>query len=162
MARRKLATWVRGPAAELAAFVKSRPQKKKSKLTKAKILKFVNQVDAKMAAQDWEGYSPSLVVALYMWCHKEVYGVEQLELQSPAVFEKARMQAARQRKEHFENDVEKQLLFMRWVWRRERGYEEWRRNNGGVGKTIHWYRQFVSAEMVMAYRIDEARKNGDG
>jgi hypothetical protein len=159
--------WDQGAADALEKFVRydpdARPKKKRLSLSRRRILGHVQEVNDRLQAKNWEGYTPTLLVALFMWCHEKTYNTEPLELLSPKTFTRARMQAARLRDKEFGGNMDDTLEFMRWTWRKEQATEEWRRTkNNGQGRTIDWYRQFCSSELVTKYRIDRARRAGHG
>lgn len=103
------------------------------------------------ASGDWAGADGLHLVALYEMAHREVYGVEPLELDAKARF-LAVGAATRLTEKFFDGDYAGAVSFMRWTWHREQEREKWRRANGRDGQRIGWRLQF-SAAMVSDYRL---------
>lgn len=107
----------------------------------------------------WDVAEPRHLVALYAWCHEQVYGVAPAELVGYAWAGAVSAALALVRNE-FRGDVPSAVDFLRWVWARERERESWRRRNrpDGGGSRIGWRLQFGRA-MLTDYRIYLARKH---
>jgi len=118
------------------------------------------RADMKRMAEsgEWDGAGGLHLVVLYEFLHREVYGVEALELDA-----KTRRMATSAAKslteKFFGGDYGATVSFMRWAWQREQGREEWRRANGREGGRLGWPLQF-SARLVSDYRLDGERKAG--
>lgn len=120
--------------------------------------KFRTELRGMLAGGDFDGAKPSHLVALYEWCHEQVYGVRPLELDNREVWKHATFAAAKLIKEEFRGDAKAAIEFVRWTWRREK-WRESRRVDGispSVGR-IGWRLQFAHRHFVTDYRIDLAR-----
>jgi hypothetical protein len=117
-------------------------------------------VEAAERAQsgNWRGATGRHLVGLYAHLHEGVYGVAPAELDAQG-WAFASAAAARMTDRHFAGDLERSVLFMRWVWRREEDREKWRRANGREGGRIGWRFQFGAASLVDDYRVDQARRH---
>ena len=102
---------------------------------------------------DWSDAKPRHLVALYCWCHREVYGVEPAELENARAWLSACSAAKRLAVDQFKGNLEGVIGLLRWVWWRERTREKWRRDKlEGAGKRIGWRLQF-SRSMLTDYRL---------
>jgi hypothetical protein len=116
------------------------------------------ELDAFMAAGQWESAKAVHFVAYYAACHERVYGFAPHELDSAKTFALARFAASRMLKDHFGGDATQFQRFFKWAWLREAEREEWRRKNGKDGSRIGWRWQF-NAELVSEYRLAMARRS---
>ena len=107
---------------------------------------------------DWDGLTAQVLVALYVWCHEKTYGA------GPSLRGKEWLHASRAAgnmvRREFAGDWDAALVFMRWVWKRERERERWRRENGKQGRVINWRRQFVYGDLLTEWRVARDRKLG--
>lgn len=102
---------------------------------------------------------PTHLVALYEWCHEQVYGVLPAELAQGETWKHATFAASKLVATEFRGDIKATVEFIRWTWRRER-WREGKRREGtseSVGR-IGWRLQFVQRHLVTDYRIDLARR----
>jgi hypothetical protein len=109
------------------------------------------------ANEAWGSFRSGHWVCLYAALHERVYGFYPMELETSSMFGKARIAAGRLLKGTFKDKPEMMADFMRWAWTREKGYEDWRRQNNRSGKRMGWQHQF-STGMVSDYRLDRTRK----
>jgi hypothetical protein len=116
----------------------------------------IEEVNRIRAAQDWASVTPTHAVALFAWCHAQVYGVPPGDLDGEG-WTHAVFAAARMLKTQFNGDVLAFVAFLRWSWTRERSRETWRRANGGGGFRMTWRIQF-SGTMMTDYRVDLLRQ----
>lgn len=116
------------------------------------------EVGVMLADGDFDDARPTHLVALYEWCHEQVYGVKPMELDHGETWKHATFAAAKLVKEQFRGDMKATVEFVRWTWRRERWREGKRREGDtiSVGR-IGWRLQFVQRHLVTDYRIDLAR-----
>lgn len=127
----------------------------------AAIKGYVEDIERRVNAKDWGDLKPTVFVALFIWCHTKVYGVEPAELMTGPEFSKARYAAARLIKSQFGGDASDALAFVQWTWDGEQRAEKWRREqNQGVGRTVDWVQQFSRPALVTKYRVAMARKDG--
>lgn len=108
-------------------------------------------------SDDWSKATARHLVALYSWCHEQVYGAAPAELVG-YVWKSACSAAAKMVTEQFDGDYQKAVEFVRWTWAREHGREEWRIKNQQQGSRIGWKLQFVTMHILTDYRIDMARR----
>ena len=147
-----------GDAAEALSELVGKMKPKRARgpsLVKARV-----EVRAMLADGDFSNARPTHLVALYEWCHEQVYGVRPLEMEQGDNWKMAVFAAARLVKHEFRDDMAATVEFVRWTWRRERWREGKRRETnqaiGSVGR-IGWRLQFVQRHLVTDYRIDLAR-----
>jgi len=150
----------------LEGFIGSVEERKKaSKRAKAsspgaRRKQYIAEVERRIAEQDWAGTKPGLLVALYWSCHVKVYGVVPAELDSASTWTTAMKAAGNLVNFQFNGNVQTAIAFMRWLWTREQGREQWRRKNQFSGSRITWVRQFCRYESVSDWRADKVRHQG--
>lgn len=106
------------------------------------------EIEAFIASKSWRDASPRHFVELYIRCHREVYGVEPLELRTKAAALACASLARKCLKENFSNDQDALADFVSWVWYRERQDERKRRSGLKTGDfRISWRYQW-SAKLV--------------
>lgn len=136
-----------------------KPVKKKT-LGNAAVKRYVKATTKLIEHNEWGAFKISNVVALHMWCHSRVYGVDALELEQGAEFEKARIRAGQLMKKQFGGELPALVDYVKWVWRDENRREQWRRKNGHPGKVLGW-RLVFGPHKVVEYRIEQRRRTGD-
>lgn len=119
--------------------------------------KHIAEVSDRMARKEWDGMTPGKLVALYWICHEKVYGVVPLELDRAVTWETAMKVAGSMVKRHFDDDMERAITFMRWVWTREQRQEQWRRDNKREGRRINWKNQFSQDYLITDWRAAAMR-----
>lgn len=120
----------------------------------------IARIDEYVEKDEWpleEG--SALLVALFCWAHNEIYGVS-CTAEVARVFRGARSAADKLIRIEFQSDVEKAVEYMRWVWKREREREQWRRRNTGYGKVLTWRQVLMTGELVKEMRLDALRTKG--
>lgn len=128
----------------------------------ARIKRYRQEVDRMRAARDWGKATPVHLVALYMYCHAAVYGVEAGEI-AGKTFGFASALAAKLVREKFEGSVANAVQFVRWTWIRERGREKWRCDNGRSGGRLGWRLQFsLTSGLWEDWQIDLRRRRRAG
>lgn len=131
---------------------------RKKSTPKAQREKVLAEVERRISEQDWSSPTPALLVGLYWSCHEKVYGIPPLELDTAKAWARATMQAKRMVKVYFDDDVHQALIFMRWLWVREQGREQYRRQTNSPSTfRITWYVQFCRAEAISDWRADQMR-----
>jgi len=116
------------------------------------------QVVELIESGEWGGLvDPGLLVALYVWCHTQVYGIEPAELGDGSEWFYAERHAAKCLVDQFAGDMAECVTFVRWVWAREDSREKWRRDNNNSGSRISWQWMF-NARLWTEYRLDLARR----
>lgn len=128
--------------------------------TPTKVARWLEEMTKMLNSSEWDDAKPVHIVALFMWCHTQVYGVEPAELRG-LEYGKAAMLAATALKHNFNGDIPAFVDFIRWAWDREYRREQWRRSNGKEGARMTFYTQF-STSLVTDYRLDLARKAKGG
>lgn len=116
------------------------------------------QLREMLVSNDFGAATASHLVALYEWCHEQVYGARPSEMDAGDAWKLATFSAARLVKDEFNGDFQRAIEFVRWTWQREKAREQARRTgrNSSVGR-IGWRLQFVTRHLVTDYRIDMAR-----
>lgn len=146
--------------AALDSFVGPTRGAKKKKGVGSRRAKYIEEVADRMKRKDWEGMTAGRLVALYWLCHERVYGTVPVELDKATTWETAMMGAGRMVTDHFDGDVQRAVVFMRWVWTREAGYEDWRRKNSKFGRRITWQNQFRHDHLISDWRAAAMRQQG--
>lgn len=113
-------------------------------------------MEARAMSGDWGDAAPSMLVALYEWLHREVYGVAPAELDGRA-WAFATAAAKKLVATEFAGDMADVVDFMKWVWKREEGRERWRREHNRDGSRIGWRLQFFPGYLLTDYRISKSR-----
>ena len=141
------------------SFIGKAPTKKKP-LRPSQVLRYVREVEEMIRSKDFSGFLVSHSVAMHMWCYERVYQTEALDLKEGTEFTRARQRAGQLLKKHFSGDLDQFRQYVQWVWRREKGREEWRRTNSTQGSILGW-RLVFSPTLVVQYRVELARKRGE-
>ncbi len=136
------------------SFLGRTPKKRSAGLLRKK---HIEEVRDRMARKDWDGMTPGKLVALYWLCHEKVYGVVPVEIDKTAAWETAMKVAGSMVKRHFDDDMERAITFMRWVWTREQGREKWRRDNNRDGQRLTWRNQFSQDYLITDWRAAAMR-----
>jgi hypothetical protein len=145
-------------AESFASYIQtSEPRRKSMTVGKAARERAKTETVGMIESRDWDSANARHLVCLYGWLHARVYGIEAVELDNSSLFAKAQHSAQVLLAKHFDDDIAECVSFIRWVWTRERGRENWRRENGVSSSRIGVFLQFKPA-MVTEYRIEKARK----
>ena len=148
-------------AKAVAALVGSSKKKKRPKRragpTAKGIAKTTAQMEEMRGARDWSDARPAHLVALYCVLHAWCYGVPAAEVIG-LTWLAASSAAAKMIRDEFGGEIGESIDFMRWVWKREKSRERWRRENGRDGSRIGWRLQFQQRHLVTDYRIALARR----
>jgi len=110
-----------------------------------------------MAEGDWKEAWPRDFVAAYAVLHKDIYGIDPIEL-TPEIRMRAAAQAANLLTKEFHDDKNLFADFLRWTWTREEAREKWRRENGRPGGRIGWNTQFIAGGILSDWRLDHVRR----
>lgn len=140
-------------AQALTDFVGKAPKKRAPSPAKAR-----EQVKAMLADGNFDAAKASHLVALYEWCHEQVYGVLPAELTQGENWKMAVFAASKLVKSQFNESVKDAIGFIQWTWKRERYREKMRREgrSDSVGR-IGWRLQFVHRHLVTDYFVDKNR-----
>ena len=112
-----------------------------------------------MKSDDWSKAKASHLVALYSILHEMVYGVAP-ELKGDEL-KLAKLSAGTFLKSRCSGNFVKAVEYMKWVWKRERGREEWRREKHIDGKVLGWRLILKHPAFWTEYRVGkEGRKHG--
>jgi hypothetical protein len=137
-----------------------KPRKSGAGTPVRRLMRLMEVVDKCVEDDEWPlGEGPVLLVALFCWAHNEIYGVS-CTVEVARVFKGAQSAAEKLIRTEFEGSLEKAIEFMRWVWRREREREQWRRRNTGYGKVLTWRHVLMTGELVKEMRLDQLRTKG--
>lgn len=139
----------------MAAFVSGAGTKRNA----TGLAKQITETHAMMKSDDWSQAKASHLVALYVILHEKIYGVAP-ELKGDEL-KQAKLVAGQFLKTRCKGKFEKAVEYMKWVWKRERGREDWRRNNHIDGKVLGWRLILKVDSMWTEYRVgQERRKHG--
>lgn len=149
-------------AAKLRAMVNSKVvdmerTKRLYRCSKRRIEKLRADMETRAQSGEWANADPAVLVALYEWLHRSVYGVDPEELNGRA-WAFASTAAKRMVAKDFAGDVADAVEFMKWTWKRELKNEEWRRANGRDTRRVGWRLQFVGGYLLTDYRMAKARE----
>ena len=127
----------------------------------ARLNRLIKFVDGCVETEDWPAGNrgPEVLVALFCWAHEQIYGVSCVA-EVARNFGAAYNSAERLMRSEFDNDFTAVVEFLRWVWKRERAQEKWRRENTGYGKVLTWRTVFRDGELLKMMRLDNLRTKG--
>lgn len=108
-----------------------------------------------IAVDDWSEATPKHFVELYVHLHRQIYGVDVLELGQAKVRASAASMAKRTLVDHFGGDGDALAAFMRWVWQRQAVEEAQRRAGARDGDFRVTWRYQWSPRLVTDYRRHE-------
>ncbi len=128
-------------------------------------LRIYVEMERMRETKDWSAASSAHFVALYVRCHRLVYGVEPDELTMSKTYSAACRAAGLLLSKRFGGSRARFLDFLRWVWLREKGREDWRRENpekSGGGR-LAWRSQFgIASSLLTEWRVDGQRTKSAG
>lgn len=126
-------------------------------VSEATIKRTSEEVERFIDRGDWQPASPYHLVALYMICHEETYGVPATELKGQEFGLCAHVAKAFIIR-NFNGSIPDTIPFIRWAWAREAGKEKWRAEKGITdGRRFGWKLQFSDA-LLTDYRIHLRRE----
>jgi hypothetical protein len=140
---------------ELQKFLHRSEKTKNRSLGEAAWRKAKEDAARRMESTDWTGSQCRTFLAAYALLHEQIYGVEAEEL-TPTERQFALPIIGNFLHRKFNDDPNLLAAFLRWVWVREKGREEWRRQNNQPGRRILWRLQF-SGSLLTDYKLDLAR-----
>lgn len=150
-------------AAALERFAGVDGAKRKRRTQHLDLKKARSEIADMRGRQSFESARPVHMVALYEWCHEQVYGVSPAELSTKATWRAAMFAASRLMKDEFRDDPIAFVDFIRWTWVREKQRERQRRADPACATgRIGWRLQFVTKHLVTDYRISIAREGARG
>lgn len=144
------------PAARLQSRIDKKP-KRRTASTAQRIKDAVAEIDRRIEEDDWAGLTATTFVQLWVWCHREIYGVD-------PTFNKTQWPMFRKQmgsvcKREFDGNFEAMLKYARWAWDREQSYEEWRRRTD-KSTTPKTASSLFSTRLLTEYRVQCAREEG--
>lgn len=125
----------------------------------AAFAKLLEEVADMLARGAWEGAQGRHFVALFAELHFRVYGLACDEL-GPKERVYATKLANDMLAKDFAGDPRAMAEFVAWLWSREKGREEWRREHGRGGGRISWRTQFATRAVLTDFRLEKERKQG--
>lgn len=117
----------------------------------------LEDAEKRAASGDWESASGRSFVGLYALCHRLTYGVDAVELEDRQTLQNATRAAAKALHVHFADDKSELVEFVKWVWEREKGRDQWAAQNGRARNRLGIRLQFAPA-LVTDYRVDQQRR----
>ena len=116
-----------------------------------------------MKSNNWSSAKPMHMVALYCWCHEQVYGVECAELTgsgkaTTAARRGAAGAAARMLQGEFNGIPDAMARYINWVFKREVGREKWAKENGRDRGRMTWMVLFAGRAVLTDWRADRLRR----
>lgn len=145
----------RKSAKTLTEFMRGKPNPRRYVPFQEQVDKAREEMPLMARSGDWGDATGLHLTALYEFMHREVYGVEPLELDKRAWASCSKV-AANCVQKFFEGEMGQCVAFLRWVWGREIEREAWRKQNGRDGARIGWRVQW-SAALVSDYRVHGRR-----
>jgi len=142
-------------AKSLDVWATRKPRAKSKGVGDKPMRKAADEAEHFMRTGEWDAARPIHFVALYAHLHESVYGAAPVEL-GPTERLHACGAAKRMLEKHFDHQSAEMAAFMRWAWTREKGREQWRRDNDRSGGRIGWSLMFNGA-LLTDFRIDLAR-----
>lgn len=131
--------------------------------TRAKAMADINAAmlaaESRAKTGDWDGADARVMLGLYAWCHRSVYGVPPVELEGQAEFRIASRAALRVLHDRFEDDAARCAIFIRWSWKREKERAEWAKREKKDRNRMGWRLQF-SDRQVTDFRVAEQARRG--
>ena len=116
----------------------------------------LENAEKRAASGRWDDATAGAFVGLYAMCHRLTYGVDAADLAERGTFQAATRAATRALHDHFGDDKAELVEFVKWVWEREKGREEWAAREGKSRGRLNVRIQF-SAGLVTDYRVDQSR-----
>lgn len=152
MPRRKISDIKQESAAlQVEQFANVDRKKQNRSLTPKRINKEIEKISKRIENDDWEDFRSGELVALYAWCHNEVYGVMPGELDG--VWKEAKYAAGNMVRREFGNDAVRAVKFFKWLWAREEGRVKWKINKGIQITRISWKAVFVHRYLITDYNV---------
>jgi len=118
------------------------------------------KLDAKNRALntgDWTDAKASTFVGLYVLCHEMIYGFVPFELKKNATFLKACKYAKDIWHQHFKDDNQLMVKFIKWSWEREKSLKEYGEKQNYTKPPLNFYKQF-DGKMITEFLVDQSRK----
>ena len=145
----------------MAEMVGEPKERKRSMLSPAKALADVDQMRRHDA---WSDARPVHLVALYCWCHEAIYGVAPDELATGQAGKRARVQAVGAARNMLSRDfggnAPAMVQYIKWVWSRVKGKEEWALRSGAQLGRVSWQQMFAGRSLLTDYKVELGRKRG--
>lgn len=113
------------------------------------------EAQAMIDSQNFDGCSARHIVAIYDLMHLKIYGVE--VSMSATDRHTYTLRAGGFVKREFSGDYAKMIVYFRWLWSREMGREQWRRETGNEGASLHIAACFAG-KAITEYRIALSRR----
>ncbi len=146
-------------AQQLAEMVGEPRERKPTLLSPARALAAVEMMRRHDA---WSDARPVHLVALYCWCHEAVYGVAPDELATGQAGKRARIQAVGAARNMLSRDfggnVVAMVGYIKWVWGRVKGKEEWALRSGATVGRVGWQQMFAGRSLLTDYKVEIGRK----
>ncbi|MHA1569038.1 MAG: hypothetical protein ACTSXZ_06175 [Alphaproteobacteria bacterium] len=133
-----------------------RPRRKSRPSARDTIERAITEVNRRLDADDWTKLTATTMLQLWVWCHAQVYDVRPVV--KPKEWERWLMRVGSMCRDQFGGDYDAMLVYVRWAWGREEGYEDHRRRNNQSRPPMGVYKLFGD-HVLTDYRIEKARGN---
>ena len=141
----------------IAAVTSSKKRRKQMGTSGKRLDATIEEARMMRESGDWNEAEPRHLVGLFLELHEWCYGVPAGE-EVRKCWAGANGAARRLVAQEFGGNLLAAVEFMRWVWKREKGREQWRRENGRpVRRLTLWVA--TSSAVVTDYRV--ARRRGE-
>ena len=121
-------------------------------VTKRGMNREIENINKRVQNDNWNNVQSRELVALYAWCHNDLYGVMPVEMK-PRIWLEARRAAKRLVSQEFDNNMAKVIAFFRWVWAREANSYKWKISKGYEIRRISWKNMFIHDYLLTDYRV---------
>jgi hypothetical protein len=148
-------------AAEQIELWSKRKTEKKSRTPTVGPLKrrqYIEEADEMRRLWDWEGASGGHFVALYLWCHHEIYEVHSVDLDDSKAYAQATRLAQSMLENIFNGDEKAMLLYLQWVWDKERSREKARKVHPDLPGTRKGWRLIFGRYLLPDYQLEQHRR----
>lgn len=147
----------------LSELIASKGDGKKRARSAPSVDSFMVDLITMMKSNNWSSAKPMHMVALYCWCHKQVYGVDCAELlasgkATTAARKGAAGAAARMLEQEFGGSPGDMARYINWVFKREVSREKWARENSRERGRMTWMVLFAGRAVLTDYRADKLRR----
>ena len=123
----------------------------------------MTRIEKRIENNNWENMKPGELVALYVWCHNQMYETFPVEM-TTKTWGEAKKAAGRLVKNEFNGNTSEAVNYLRWVCVRYSSRMAWQVNRGIPISRLTWLNLFVYKSMLTDYRVSRMvyAKNNKG